>query len=86
MNFTVTTSILRHLKANSLAIENSEKCKEIWRWKFWIIIIMPNYMYMLLEKLIICNKNILLPGISNKQPELENFSTVTIIILTLTHD
>lgn len=38
MNFTVTTSILRHLKANSLAIENSEKCKEIWRWKFWIII------------------------------------------------
>lgn len=42
-------------------------------------------MYMLLEKLKICNKNILLPGISNKQPELENFSTVT-IILTLTHD
>lgn len=42
-------------------------------------------MYMLLEKLKICNKNILLPGISNKQPELENFSTVT-IILTLTID
>lgn len=42
-------------------------------------------MYMLLEKLKNCNKNILLPGMSNKQPELENFSTVT-IILTLTHD
>lgn len=50
-------------------------------------IIMPNYMYMymLLEKLKICNRNILLPGISNKQPELENFSTVT-IIRTLTQD
>lgn len=40
---------------------------------------------MLLKKLKICNEIILLPGISNKQPEFENFSTVT-IILTLTHD
>lgn len=43
------------------------------------------YMYMLFEKLKICNKNILLFGISNKQFEFENF-LIVIIILILIYD
>lgn len=66
----------RHLQANSLAIyENSEKCKEIWRWKFLIITtsIMPNYMYMLLEELMICNEKFWLLVLIT---EMENCLTI----------